>query len=177
MNCSLIFRGQLNYPFQLIFSFAGCASYGSFNVSSVCVLITHRKRIYNSLLKMHIQHRVQMSDRDFILFNFCFYYTDIPRSKHHKNRQMRKKREKNGLLYLRLYLFLDFVNDQLVTACFVFILMHSWNIKSEHVNDLWSFVMFYVKKSSFPLKQSSFLDHFSSTRTCSFAITTHITMN
>lgn len=52
MNCSLIFRGQLNYPFQLIFSFAGCASYGSFNVSSVCVLITHCKRIYNSLLKM-----------------------------------------------------------------------------------------------------------------------------
>lgn len=44
MNISLIFRGQLNYPFQLIFSFAGCASYGSFNVSSVCVLIAPLQR-------------------------------------------------------------------------------------------------------------------------------------
>ena len=47
MNCSLIFRGQLNYPFQLIFSFPACASYGSFNASSVCILITHGNRIYN----------------------------------------------------------------------------------------------------------------------------------
>lgn len=37
----------LNYPFTLIWSFAGCASYGTFNVSCACVLITHRGGIYN----------------------------------------------------------------------------------------------------------------------------------
>lgn len=37
----------LNYPFTLIWSFAGCASYGTFNVSCACVLITHRVGIYN----------------------------------------------------------------------------------------------------------------------------------
>lgn len=73
MNCSLIFRGQLNYPFQLIFSFAGCASYGSFNVSSVCVLITHCIRIYNSLWKMQTQHCVQKWDRDFPFLLFFYY--------------------------------------------------------------------------------------------------------
>lgn len=50
MNSSLIFRGRLNYPFPLIFSSAGCARYGSFNVSSVCVLITRRNRIYNTCM-------------------------------------------------------------------------------------------------------------------------------
>lgn len=72
MNCSLIFRGQLNYPFTLIFSFAGCASYGSFNVSSVCVLITYCNRVYNGTNKMH----AQQNNVVFVcLLTFKFYST------------------------------------------------------------------------------------------------------
>lgn len=85
MNCSLIFRGQLNYPFQLIFSFAGCASYGSFNVSSVCVLITHCNRIYNSLWKMHIRHYLHKWDRDFPFLLLSLFLLYMPWSGKHKS--------------------------------------------------------------------------------------------
>lgn len=129
MNCSLIFRGQLNYPFQLIFSFAGCASYGSFNVSSVCVLITRCKRIYNSPRKMHIQHHVCKCKTGTLSFSVSIIYSKMCKiqikSLMFYNRQKMKYLNR-PFLYLRHHLLLNLVNYLLGINCIVFILIHSW---------------------------------------------------
>lgn len=63
----------LNYPFTLIWSFAGCASYGTFNVSCACVLITHRGGIYN-----HVRQNARATKSEDVIWSillnisFCF---------------------------------------------------------------------------------------------------------
>ena len=138
MNCSLIFRGQLNYPFQLIFSFAGCASYGSFNVSSVCVLITHCKRIYNIVSGKCIYNtNVQIWDKDFILLLFFFLLCISTKHKHQNSyvySRWGKKITFNTFLYLGHYVLLNLAVFKRNFIVFVF-LTHSWKIKPKHVNE------------------------------------------